>query len=221
MRIPGWVVVPLLVTACSSQTPVDAVPPGATPLAPPPQVSATHVADMKRCEVLGDGTTGVVDYRLAVDASGQVQRVEAAQTPVSAAVINCSVQRARAWSFGATGKPETVTFRVDFDAPTPAAAPLPPASKAAMNNEIKHRASDLQHCYNVALRTNPTLAGKVEYRIVVALDGTVPIVEATHDPSLTRDVIDCTKEKIRGWVFPMEGARESADVRFSVVLSGS
>ncbi len=80
--------------------------------------------------------------------------------------------------------------------------------------------SSLQHCYNDGLRTNPTLVGKASYAIVIAVDGTVRSVEVEHDASLSRDVIECTKEKILGWVFPMNGATTGADVSFSVVFSG-
>lgn len=219
MRIPGWALVPLLVGACSKDGPVDSVTPAAeaAPPAPPPQVLAKHIADVKRCEVVGDGTAGVVDYRMIVSASGRVQSVRVAQSPVSAAVINCSVQRARAWRFAASTERTELSFSVPYDA---SGSDPAPSSKKAIKGTVKHRTSALQPCFNEGLRVDPTIGGKVRYAMVIAVSGEVRSLKVEEsEGSMPQAVLDCTLIRARSWVFPMNGATEGADVSFSVVFS--
>lgn len=91
----------------------------------------------------------------------------------------------------------------------------------ALRATIKHRTSALQHCYNKALRTQPNLAGKMTYTIFISVMGTVTKVVIEEDSLGSAGVATCTKTKIRGWRFPMNGADEGAEVTFSVVFSGS
>jgi hypothetical protein len=91
----------------------------------------------------------------------------------------------------------------------------------ALRATIKHRTSALQHCYNKALRTQPDLAGKMTYTIFISVMGTVTKVVIEEDSLGSGAVATCTKTKIRGWRFPMNGADEGAEVTFSVVFSGS
>ena len=55
--------------------------------------------------------------------------------------------------------------------------------------------------------------------IVIDVTGQVRAVAVEHPETLSLAVVDCTRERIRSWVFPMEGATENANVRFSVVFS--
>ena len=93
--------------------------------------------------------------------------------------------------------------------------------KKALRATIKHRTSALQHCYNKALRTQPDLAGKMTYTISISVMGTVTRVLIEEDSLGSASVEACTKAKIKGWRFPMEGADEGAEVTFSVVFSGT
>ena len=93
--------------------------------------------------------------------------------------------------------------------------------KKALRATIKHRTSALQHCYNKALRTQPDLSGKMSYTIMISVMGTVTRVMIEEDSLGSAGVAACTKAKIKGWRFPMNGADEGAEVTFSVVFSGS
>jgi len=93
--------------------------------------------------------------------------------------------------------------------------------KKAIKATIKHRTSALQHCYNKALRTQPDLSGKMSFAIVINVMGSVTSVVVEEDTLGNAGVKACTKAKIKGWRFPMNGAEEGADVSFSVVFSGS
>jgi hypothetical protein len=92
--------------------------------------------------------------------------------------------------------------------------------KKALRATIKHRTSALQHCYNKALRTQPDLSGRMAFTIAISVMGTVTRVVVEEDSLGSASVEACTKAKIKGWRFPMEGADEGAEVTFSVVFSG-
>lgn len=93
--------------------------------------------------------------------------------------------------------------------------------KGAIRATIKGRTSALQHCYNKALRTQPDLSGKMSFAIVINVMGSVTSVVIEEDTLGNAGVKACTKAKIKGWRFPMNGADDVADVSFSVVFSGS
>ncbi len=93
--------------------------------------------------------------------------------------------------------------------------------KKAIRATINHRTGALQHCYNKALRTQPDLSGKMTYTIMVSVMGSVTKVIVEEDTLGNGGVSACTKAKIKGWRFPMNGADEGAEVTFSVVFSGS
>lgn len=92
--------------------------------------------------------------------------------------------------------------------------------KSSIKAAIKHRTSALQHCYNKALQTQPDLAGKMTYTISISVMGTVTKVDIEEDTLGSGNVATCTRAKIQGWRFPMDGAEEPAEVTFSVVFSG-
>lgn len=92
--------------------------------------------------------------------------------------------------------------------------------KNSIKAAIKHRTSALQHCYNKALQTQPDLAGKMSYTIAISVMGSVTKVDIEEDTVGSAAVASCTRAKIQGWRFPMDGAEEPAEVTFSVVFSG-
>ena len=93
-----------------------------------------------------------------------------------------------------------------------------PASMKTIKAAIRLQTSTLQQCFNDGLRVDPTIAGKVSYSIAISVRGEVTNVEAAAEGSLPPSVVGCTASIARGWVFSMEGAKEGADVRFSVVF---
>lgn len=93
--------------------------------------------------------------------------------------------------------------------------------KKAVKATIKHRMSALQHCYEKALRTKPSLKGKMTFTIDINIKGKVTKVKVESDSVGDSTVKSCTTSKIKGWRFPVQGAEESAQVTFSVVFSGA
>lgn len=92
--------------------------------------------------------------------------------------------------------------------------------KKAVKATIRRRMSALQHCYEKALRTNPELGGKMTFTINISVMGSVTKVAIEEDTLGNASVKGCTKGKIKGWRFPIQGAEEPAEVTFSVVFSG-
>jgi hypothetical protein len=92
--------------------------------------------------------------------------------------------------------------------------------KKAVQATIRQRISALQHCYEKALRTEPSIQGKMTYTISISVMGSVTRVDVEEDTVGSAAVKACTTGKIKGWRFPMQGAEEPADVTFSVVFSG-
>lgn len=93
--------------------------------------------------------------------------------------------------------------------------------KKAVKATIKHRMSALQHCYEKALRTKPSLKGKMTFTIDINIKGKVTKVKVESDSVGDSTVKSCTTSKIKGWRFPVQGAEDSAQVTFSVVFSGA
>ncbi|MEE9385613.1 MAG: AgmX/PglI C-terminal domain-containing protein [Nannocystaceae bacterium] len=93
--------------------------------------------------------------------------------------------------------------------------------KKVVNATIRRRMSALQHCYEKALRAQPSLKGKITYSITVSAMGRVSSVQIEQDSLGSASVRNCTTAKIKGWRFPSEGAQESAEVTFNVVFSGA
>lgn len=91
--------------------------------------------------------------------------------------------------------------------------------REAITATVKHRTSGLRGCYSKALRTQPELAGKTAFAIGVGLTGSVTSVVIEDDTLDDASVKACTKAKIEGWRFPMNGSTEGAEVSFSVVFS--
>jgi hypothetical protein len=84
---------------------------------------------------------------------------------------------------------------------------------------INQRTNALRVCYENALRTQPSLAGKMTYTIQIGTMGNVTSVAIDEDTVGEGSVRSCTQAKIRGWRFPR--AEEDAEVTFSVVFSGA
>jgi hypothetical protein len=59
------------------------------------------------------------------------------------------------------------------------------------------------------------------YTINISVMGSVTRVVIEEDTVGNAGVTACTKAKIKGWRFPVQGAEDPAEVTFSVVFSGS
>ena len=92
--------------------------------------------------------------------------------------------------------------------------------KKAVTATIRRRMGALQHCYEKALRTQPDLQGKMAFAIEISVMGSVTRVSVEEDTVGSPAVTACTKAKIKGWRFPVQGAEEPAEVTFSVLFSG-
>jgi hypothetical protein len=91
----------------------------------------------------------------------------------------------------------------------------------ALRATINHRKSALQWCYENALATQPSLAGKMAFTISISVMGTVTSVNIDEDTVGSDKVVSCARAKIKGWRFPTNGAQEGAEVSFTMVFSGS
>lgn len=92
--------------------------------------------------------------------------------------------------------------------------------KKALKATINHRQRALKACFESALRTQPGLGGKITFTIEISVMGTVTSVSIDSDTVGSDKVSTCTKARIKGWRFPMNGAEEPAEVTWTTVFSG-
>ncbi len=219
MRFPGWVWTLLVVSACDKEGAAAPEPPitAAHEVRPPPRVSPRQVEELRGCTAVDPAAKGAVSYAIVVGPSGRVTHAKAANSTVSAAVLNCSLQRIRGWTFAATTDSTPLSFGVGFGPGGPTLSTG--GDNKTLKTTLRHRAPQMQHCYNAALRDDPVLHGRATYTVFVSVTGEVTGVQVEEHVSLSQAVLDCTVAKIRGWRFPPSGAREGAHVTFSVVFS--
>lgn len=93
---------------------------------------------------------------------------------------------------------------------------------AAFNQAVRQRGASAKNCYNAALRSNPTLQGKVTVKVRVSPTGgacTASIVSDTlGDPSVTSCILQ--KFKAGGYPKPTAGCAD-VEVPLSFVPSGN
>jgi len=91
----------------------------------------------------------------------------------------------------------------------------------ALRATINHRIRGLKSCYTNVLRVQPGLGtGKHTYTIDINVMGRVTRVAIEEDTLGSAQVAACTKARIQGWRFPMQGAEDGSELTFSVVYSG-
>lgn len=107
-------------------------------------------------------------------------------------------------------------------APVPApgstsATVLGDIDSTAVKTLLEARLSLLRFCYDVALKANPELAGKITYTVSIDALGRVLDVTIENDTLGSPKVAACTKAKIKGWRL---GAQEdSGELTFTVAFA--
>lgn len=141
-----------------------------------------------------------------ITATGTIASNEGLHTGEGPAEVGGIQKKERAVKGSAKGTTENVFGDVD---------------KKAVSATIRQRMPGLQACYEKALRSNPSLKGKMGYTITINPQGRVTEVVVEEDTVRDASVKSCTIAKIKGWRFFSEGAEESSEVTFSVSFTGS
>lgn len=141
-----------------------------------------------------------------ITATGTVASNEGLQTGEGPAEVGGIQKKERTVKGSAKGTTENVFGDVD---------------KKAVSATIRQRMPGLQACYEKALRSNPTLKGKITYTITINPQGRVTEVEVEEDTVNDASVKSCTIAKIKDWRFFSEGAEDSSEVTFGVSFTGS
>jgi len=217
----------LTVVACEKTEATASAPPSAPQRVsrPAPLPDAALRRDLRLCEQTAPGDTGQTEFGVRVDPNGKVVLAKALHSTSPPALLNCSLQRLRAWSFAPSDAGAAFRFSMAFgrvQEPSGGTAGKP-ADKKLIKNTSKHRTSALQHCYNATLRNDPSVMGTVSFDIVIAVTGEVRDVDIQVAPNtyIPFEMQECMADKIRAWRFPMNGAETGADVSFTVVFSPS
>lgn len=74
--------------------------------------------------------------------------------------------------------------------------------KSEINAVVDENFAQIRFCYNRALRTNPSLKGKVVSNFIIDGDGTVAVSRIGSTTLLNPSVENCIRDKITGWQFP-------------------
>jgi hypothetical protein len=100
----------------------------------------------------------------------------------------------------------------------PAAADIPGALSASeLTRFIQARLPSMRACYERELRRNPTLAGRVVARFVIATNGRITQSEIVQNTLGNDDVGNCIKTAMRSWSTPFRPS-EDAQVEFPFVF---
>jgi hypothetical protein len=75
--------------------------------------------------------------------------------------------------------------------------------KELIRKVIASHRDQVRYCYEQALQTSPSLAGKVGVSFVVASGGSVPTAKVESSTVRDGSVGDCLVSRIRTWVFPV------------------
>jgi len=73
--------------------------------------------------------------------------------------------------------------------------------KSAVSRVIRMRSSAVKSCYEKALRTNPSLKGKLALKFVITTSGRVGSVSVKAN-ALGGAVSSCVTSKLKNWRFP-------------------
>lgn len=173
---------------------------------------------MRACAAPGSASAGEAEYGVRVDPDGKATLVKALKSTLGPAMLNCTLARIRAWAFPTSEDGAAFRFTMAFGQPEQR---LAVADTTDIKTTITHRTRALRHCYDEALRKDPTQFGRLDYEIVIAVDGSVSSATAEAEPqaNLSSALVDCTLEKIEAWRIPMVDAEIEREVSFSVVFS--
>jgi hypothetical protein len=76
------------------------------------------------------------------------------------------------------------------------------ADLAAITREIRARRKAIAACYERALKTRPTLAGKLVVRFSITAAGTISAVDIDDDTLAAPEVAACVRALVLRWRFP-------------------
>ena len=82
---------------------------------------------------------------------------------------------------------------------------------------IRRNLAGVRHCYEVALRTDPTLQARVTAHFVIGADGAV--TSATVDGSDDVTMTTCIASRVRSWQFPAPRGGGLVTVNYPFVFS--
>jgi hypothetical protein len=90
----------------------------------------------------------------------------------------------------------------------PAGGSLGALNKAEVQRVIRAHRNAIRGCYETALATSPTLAGKVVVRFVIEPAGLVKSAEVIQWTVNTEALESCVTQHVAPWVFPRAGSVE-------------
>ena len=91
---------------------------------------------------------------------------------------------------------------------------------AAITHYIKARMRSITSCYEMELKRNPSLKGKLLVRITINTRGMVGDIEFDEDTLHSAAVRDCVRNRIRPWRFPVKPS-ESTPVSVPFIFAPS
>ncbi|MDF1565591.1 MAG: AgmX/PglI C-terminal domain-containing protein [Deltaproteobacteria bacterium] len=80
----------------------------------------------------------------------------------------------------------------------------------SINRFIKVRMKSIISCYEAELKRNPALKGKLLIRITISRRGTVADIEIERDTLGSATVVNCVRNRIRPWRFPVKPEEDTA-----------
>lgn len=108
----------------------------------------------------------------------------------------------------------------DVPAVPPADAPTGPLDAATLQRIMRANLPAIRRCYESALQTNPTLAGRIDVRFAIAPRGAVTTVSSTgtlDSPAVAR----CIETHVASIAFPSDDRREPMSVSYPFVFNAA
>jgi hypothetical protein len=109
---------------------------------------------------------------------------------------------------------------------TPSIDPPPPPDPAGPDDDYAHivravrrYAGTIQHCYEIGLRLNQQLRGKVVIEMNVVKEGTISEVEFPEGRLANDAVMTCLSRTVHLWKMPALTAHDELDVEFPFVFN--
>lgn len=74
--------------------------------------------------------------------------------------------------------------------------------KKLVEETFRRRKSAIEGCYQIALKTNPSVAGKIVVTFTIGTAGTITNISVTENTTGDSSLAACIVGRIRGWAFP-------------------
>jgi hypothetical protein len=98
----------------------------------------------------------------------------------------------------------------------------PNRADAALNQALRQRGASARNCYNAALRSNPTLQGKVAIKLRISPSGSTCSASISNDTLGDPSVTSCILQKFKSGGYPKPNAGcADFEVPLSFVASGN